>query len=121
VLHVPQRLVPSWIGFPFAVASQSVHPHVQAMPAQPILGHAQDDQLQHLRETVATKESMITANQTRISKLESLHKLAQESAMKCETELISCHKALSKTKAENEKLAAEAQQSRLTSTCIHGL
>lgn len=94
---------------------------MQGTPAQPILGHAQDDQLQHLRDLVARKESTITANQTRISKLESLHKLAQENALKCEAELFSCHEALSNAQAENEQLAAEAQQSRLTSRCKNKL
>jgi hypothetical protein len=59
-----------------------------------------------------SKESAITSNEMRISKLESLHKLAQESAMKCEAELVACHEALTKTQIDNQRLKAEAQQSR---------
>jgi hypothetical protein len=77
--------------------------------AGPVLQHAE---LEQLRTLLASKESTITMNQMRISKLESLHRLAQESAVKCEAELVSCHEALSKAQVENQKLCAEAQQSR---------
>ena len=74
-------------------------------------------QVAQLRTLVARKESTITASQTRIGKLEALHKLAQESAMKCEAELVSCHESLSRAVVEKQKLSADAQQAR----CVHSL
>lgn len=72
-------------------------------------------QVQQLRELVASKESTVTSQQTRISRLEALHRLAQESALKCEAELDRCSAALSQAEADKQGLAAELQQSRCCS------
>lgn len=75
-------------------------------------GDASQSEPAQLRDLLVAREAALATNQARISKLESLHKLAQDSAMKCEAELVACHEALSKTQMENQRLAAEAQQAR---------
>lgn len=75
-------------------------------------GSALGAQIQQLRELVAIKESATTNNHARIARLESLHKLAQDSALKCEAELVSCHEDLSKAEDEKQQLLAEVQQSK---------
>lgn len=73
-------------------------------------GLSVDDSLvQQLRDLLVTKETTITTNQTRISKLESLHKLAQESALKCESQMIASNDQLSQANSENVRLKAEVQ------------
>lgn len=86
---------------------------LQATPGSASASH--DADAQQLRSLLAVKESALTANQTRISKLEALHTLAQESAMKWEAELVSCHRALSQAQVDGQKLSAEAQHSRCVS------
>jgi hypothetical protein len=75
-------------------------------------GLASGAQVQQLRDLVASKESVITSNQARIARLEALHKLAQDSALKCEAELVSCHEGLSKAEEEKQRLRAEVHQSK---------
>jgi hypothetical protein len=70
------------------------------------------DPVQKLQDILASKESIIAANQTRIERLESLHRLAQDSATKCEAELLSCHDALARSQVDNQQLTAEVERSR---------
>jgi hypothetical protein len=89
--------------------------HSLILDAQEWLGDtliSLSDPVQKLTEILAGKESMIAANQTRIERLESLHRLAQDSAMKCEAELLSSHEALARTQLDNQQLTVEVERSR---------
>eukprot|EP00892_Ulva_mutabilis_P011002 jgi/Ulvmu1/8274/UM041_0085.1 len=65
-----------------------------------------------LEEVIVTKEQELAAQKVRILKLESLHKLAQDSALGCEAELVTCHQALAAMRNENECLVCELQKTK---------
>lgn len=61
---------------------------------------------------VSNQQKELTARQVRIAKLESLHKLAQDSALACESELVSCQRALVFSRQQNDDLVSELQNSK---------
>jgi hypothetical protein len=65
-----------------------------------------------LQKLLEQKDAQISAHQLRVSKLESLHRLAQDSALKCEADLASCYEALSTSERKNERLQEELDNSR---------
>lgn len=67
---------------------------------------------QRLAEIIVNKDKEVAAQQVRVAKLESLHKLAQDSALACESELVSCHQALLAVRQENQSLVSELQNSK---------
>lgn len=72
---------------------------------------AELQQFQHVQE------DQITAQQLRIAKLESLHKLAQDSAIACESELNRCQRSLEASKEQNKALLSELSNSK----CVHSV
>lgn len=69
-------------------------------------------ELQRLQAVVTNQENEVAAHRARIAKLESLHKLAQDSALACESELVSCQHALASCQQQNQKLLSELQNSK---------
>lgn len=65
-----------------------------------------------LRGMLADKEAAAAAAETRIARLEALHKLAQDSALQCEAELTEMQEALVKGDLDHQRLVVDLQQSR---------
>lgn len=65
-----------------------------------------------LQKLLEQKDAQLSAHQLRVSKLESLHRLAQESALKCEADLASCYEALSASERKNKSLKEELDNSK---------
>jgi hypothetical protein len=63
-------------------------------------------------ELLASKESIISSQQSRIAKLEDLHTLAQNSALKFEAELSACQKLLAAAKTEKEVAHGKEEELR---------
>lgn len=70
-----------------------------------------------LKSLLQQKDEEIYAHQLRISKLESLHKLAQDSALKCEADLASCYQELAAAERKNKQLHEELDNSKCVRAC----
>lgn len=71
-----------------------------------------NSELQRLQAVVTNQENEIAAHHARTAKLESLHKLAQDSALACESELLSCQHALVSCQQDNQNMLSELQTSK---------
>lgn len=65
-----------------------------------------------LQQALDRKDAELAAHQMRVSKLEALHRLAQDSALKCEADLVSCHEALTASEQDKERLLLELDSSK---------
>lgn len=74
--------------------------------------HAYTNGTAELQKLLEHKDAQLSAHQLRVSKLESLHRLAQDSALKCEADLASCYEALSASERKNERLQEEVDNSK---------
>lgn len=74
--------------------------------------HASGTSAAELQKLLEHKDAQICAHQLRVSKLESLHRLAQDSALKCEADLASCYEALAASECKNERLQEEVDNSK---------
>lgn len=74
--------------------------------------HSHSSSTAELQKLLEQKDAQLSAHQLRVSKLESLHRLAQDSALKCEADLASCYEALSTSERKNERLQEELDNSK---------
>lgn len=74
--------------------------------------HSNSNGTAELWKLLEQKDAQLSAHQLRVSKLESLHTLAQDSALKCEADLASCYHALSASERKNERLQEELDNSK---------
>jgi hypothetical protein len=68
------------------------------------------------QKLLTSRDVELAAQRMRVSKLESLHKLAQDSALKCEADLVACHEALTASNQEKERLLLELDHTKCDPT-----